>query len=499
MLRILRSGQRWLIWFVVIGIGGVFVFFLGLQGPLQGSAGGTVVAVGPHRFGIREFERVRARQTANLEQRLGDEFAARALGPTLDQMAARELVDRALLAMEAEDFGLSVSKEEVQQLVLSDPGFRDESGRFDPEIFEDYVEYEYGSQSAFIQEQQMALLSRKMIRLLIEQPRVSEGEARDALTRQLEQIRIAFVVLGEDEADPESIADEDVAAALTAREGEIRALYDARDAEFNLGEAVRARHILFAVDAEGGEEAEREARGRAAQALARLADGEDFAALATELTDDAGTKQSGGDLGFFERGQMVKPFEDAAFALEPGVLSEPVQSVFGFHLIRVEERRDAVHRPFEEVREQLARELIAGEVALARAREQADALSAAIRDGRSLEEAAREKELTLERSGLLSRRGDGFVPGLGAIPELLATAFALEPGESSPRVFETDRVIALVQTLERVPADEKVVAERLEAVREQLLESKRNARADRWVNARREQLVAAGELDVEIP
>ena len=99
----------------------------------------------------------------------------------------------------------------------------------------------------------------------------------------------------------------------------------------------------------------------------------------------------------------------------------------------------------------------------------------------------------------LKRRPDGFVPGLGAIPDLLATAFAMEPGQSSPRIFETDDVVALVQTLEHKPADAQVIEQRLPSVREQLLESKRNARADRWVNARREELVASGELFVDLP
>lgn len=505
MLRMLRGGQRWLIWFVVIGIGGVFVFFLGLQGPLQGSTGSTIVSVGPHRFGVREFERVRRRQVANLQERLGDEFDARALAPTLDQMAARELVDRALLAMEARDFGLAVSKEEIQQIVLADPGFRDEGGRFDRERFEDYVEYEYGSQNAFMEEQRLALLSRKMIRLLVDQPWVSEGEAREAVRSQLEEIRIAFVALGDEPLEADAISAEELALALESRDAELRALYDERDAEFNLGEAVRARHILFALpsDIEEGTEAweaaEQQARGEVGQALARLAAGEDFAELAKELSDDAGTKDQGGDLGFFERGQMVKPFEEAAFALEPGVVSEPVRSVFGYHLIRVEEHRDAVHRPFEEVREALARELIAGEVAQKRGREQAEQLAAAIREGKSLEDAARELELSIERSGFLRRRGDGFVPGLGARPELMATAFALQPGESSPRIFEKDGVSALVMTLERRPADEQIVKERLATVREQLVQSKRNARADRWVNARREELVASGDLVVDLP
>jgi peptidyl-prolyl cis-trans isomerase D len=498
MLDVLRRGQLWLIWFVVLGIGGVFVFFLGLQGPLRGAAGGTVVAVGPYQFGTREFERVRARRTSELRERLGEQFDERNLSDTIDQLVAREMVDRALLAMEAEALGLSVSKGEIEAIVKADPGFRDESGRFDLEQFEGFAAYEYGSQTAFIEDQRLHLLALKLVRLLNTQPRVSEQEARDALEDQLETVRIAFVALGDEEVDPASIGADEVAKAIETRREELRAAYDSRTQEFNQAEAIRARHILFSVSSDAPEPEEQAALQKARSVLERLKAGEAFDALAKELSEDQGSREAGGDLGFFERGQMVPPFEEAAFALGPGAVSEPIRTPFGFHVIKLEEHRAAQHRPFEEVQIELARDLLAGEVAARRGAEQADALSAAVRGGKSLEEAAREAGLTLERSAPLTRRADGYIPGLGAVPEMLATAFALEPGHSSPRVFQLDAIRALVQVLERQPPDPKLVEERLAATRQQLLDAKRNARADAWVNARREELVGSGELQVNL-
>ena len=196
---------------------------------------------------------------------------------------------------------------------------------------------------------------------------------------------------------------------------------------------------------------------------------------------------------------MVPPFEEAAFSLEPGQLSEPVKSSFGYHLIRVEEHRPAVHRPYEEVQRELAKELVARDAVSVQARETADQLAEAVKGGQSLEDAARELDLTLERSGLLTRRGDGFIPGLGAMPDMMAMAFALEPGASSPRIFEDDGTLAMVQVLERQAAESTQVEERLEEARETLLEAKRTIRADTWVNARRAELVEAGELSVDLP
>ena len=79
--------------------------------------------------------------------------------------------------------------------------------------------------------------------------------------------------------------------------------------------------------------------------LERLRADEDFAEIAAEISEDPGSKDNGGDLGLFRRGQMVKPFEDAAFSLEPGTLSDLVRSDFGIHIIRVEEHTQASTRP----------------------------------------------------------------------------------------------------------------------------------------------------------
>lgn len=498
MLRMIRGGQRWLTALFVVGVGGVFVFFLGLQGPLSAGSRSTIARVGPYDFGIREFERSRQRRAQDLQQRFGEQFDAEALADTLDQMAVRQLVDQALLALEAEQLGLSVGKREIEQIVLADPGFRDESGRFDRKNFEEYVDYAFGSQASFIEDRRMALLSHKMIRLLNTQPRISEGEARAAARQRLEEVQLAFVILGGELADVAAVEAADVEVALAERADEVRALYDERSAEFNVPERVRARHILLAIPSEADEAQLAAIRQRAEAALVRAQAGEDFAELATELSEDMGTKRSGGDLGFFERGQMVGPFEEAAFALEVGSHSELVQSTFGFHIIKVEEKRAAVHQPFDAVSDELARELLVREVTRRQAREVAEALSAAVRDGQSLEEAARGRELNLERSGFLARRPDGFVPGLGPAPELLAAAFAMEPGESSSHIFEAGDQLALVQLLERKEPDPIEIESQVEALRNSLLDEKRITRADAWLNFRREVLVADGQLQVDL-
>ena len=229
-----------------------------------------------------------------------------------------------------------------------------------------------------------------------------------------------------------------------------------------------------------------EVEARARGVLERLRADEDFAEIAAEISDDPGSKDNGGDLGFFRRGQMVKPFEDAAFSLEPGTLSDLVRSDFGIHIIRVEEHNQASHVPFEEVRETLARELIAQEAVAELNRELAEKLAAAVRSGQSLEDAARAEELTLERSGWLRRRPDGFVPGLGAAQDLMITAFALEPGrELGPhlRGRRQARPAPGARTPDARGSGRSSGA--VENEREQLRNQKRTLLAQSWINERR--------------
>ncbi len=124
--------------------------------------------------------------------------------------------------------------------------------------------------------------------------------------------------------------------------------------KFGQPAAVHASHILFRIAAEGDQAA---ARKRAEDALQRLRKGEDFATLAKELSEDKGSAEHGGDLGFFPQEAMVKPFADAAFSLKPGEISEVISTEFGFHIIKVIETRPAGVAPLADVKPQIERYL----------------------------------------------------------------------------------------------------------------------------------------------
>lgn len=116
-------------------------------------------------------------------------------------------------------------------------------------------------------------------------------------------------------------------------------------------EAVRVSHILFAVDEDVEGKRDAQAKARAMQALQQLRDGADFEALAREHSDDPGSKRTGGEIrGWSEKGRFVAPFEAAAYALKPGEISDLVRSRFGYHIIKLHEKREARQQSFDEVK-----------------------------------------------------------------------------------------------------------------------------------------------------
>jgi peptidyl-prolyl cis-trans isomerase C len=133
----------------------------------------------------------------------------------------------------------------------------------------------------------------------------------------------------------------------------MRAVYQDAIKQMGNEEEVHARHILFRVEKADDKKASDEAEGKIKAAIVRLKKGEDFATVAKELTEDPSGKQDGGDLGYFTKDQMVPEFAEVAFKLDKGQLSEPVKTQFGWHVLKVEDKRKKEPPEFDKVKEQL--------------------------------------------------------------------------------------------------------------------------------------------------
>lgn len=149
----------------------------------------------------------------------------------------------------------------------------------------------------------------------------------------------------------EVLLQQEAKAALT--EEAMRKVYEDAAKQIGAEQEVRARHILFRVEDDKDEKAGKEAEAKAKAVLARLKKGEDFAKLAGELTEDPSGKENGGDLGYFTRDQMVPEFAEVAFKLDAGKMSDPVKTQFGWHILKVEDKRNRPVPEFDKVKDQI--------------------------------------------------------------------------------------------------------------------------------------------------
>ncbi len=139
---------------------------------------------------------------------------------------------------------------------------------------------------------------------------------------------------------------------------EIRKYFDEHTDEFKEGAQVRVRHVLIKSEPGDPDAKKQEARRKAEQVRKRARGGEDFEKLAKQYSEDVGSKNRGGDLGFFPRGRMAKPFEDTAFALsKPNEISDVVETQFGYHVIQYVDRQEPKEKTFDEAKEQIRRRL----------------------------------------------------------------------------------------------------------------------------------------------
>jgi len=180
----------------------------------------------------------------------------------------------------------------------------------------------------------------------------SEAEFTQMLTQRnltLEQVKSDA---RQDMAIAKLIEDE-IASKVAVKPEQVTDFYAKNPDQFKQGESVRASHILISVPKGADAAAKAQARSKAEQVLKEVKGGGDFAALAKQHSADPGSAAKGGDLGFFQQGQMVGPFNDAAFSLAPGAISDLVETDFGFHIIKVAEKKEGRTIPLEEVRPQV--------------------------------------------------------------------------------------------------------------------------------------------------
>jgi peptidyl-prolyl cis-trans isomerase D len=208
-------------------------------------------------------------------------------------------------------------------------------------------------------------------------------------------------------------------------EADIDAFYKQNLTQYQSQEEVSASHILLKT--EGKDEAQ--VRATAEEVLKRAKDGEDFAALAKQYSEDESNNVKGGDLGYFPRGAMVPEFEQVAFSMKAGEISDLVKTSFGFHIIKVIDHKQATTRPLSDVGGEIE-DQVRWQQAQTQAEQQAKALESQMKAAPDLDRLAGERGLEVQETGLFLR--DEPIDGLGPSPEISAQAFQLPEGAVSP-------------------------------------------------------------------
>lgn len=187
---------------------------------------------------------------------------------------------------------------------------------------------------------------------------------------------------------------------------------------------VRARHILILSNAKASAEDQAKAKAKIEEIAQRIKAGEDFGTVAKEVSEDPGSGPQGGELGWFAHGQMVPEFDKASFALNPGELSEPVKTQFGWHLIQLEEKKAAGQKPLDEVKDQI-RTRLAQDEASGKVQEALEQVQLAVIGGKSLKEAGEPLKLAPQETGLVNTTE--LTEKMGIKPENLPALLAAKP------------------------------------------------------------------------
>ncbi|RWX50288.1 PPIC-type PPIASE domain-containing protein, partial [Candidatus Electrothrix marina] len=266
---------------------------------------------------------------------------------------------------------------------------------------------------------------------------------------------------------------------------EIQALYESRKESYQQPEQRHARHILLKTT-EGDSEAVRAEKKKKAEEVLLLArnEGSDFSVLAKEYSEGP-TKEKGGDLGFFSNGRMVPPFDKAVFSLQPGEISDVVETQFGYHIIKLEEVRPASVRTFEQVKDNLAVTLKKQKAKTLTFQRVTKAYEGIMRSG-SLEKYSKEGETKIQTSDYFARTD--LPEGIINDPKFLDVAFSLKKGELSSIVeIGEGYAILFVDDIQKPELPE------LDAVRDQVVADYSKEKSQELAAKAADELLAASK------
>jgi peptidyl-prolyl cis-trans isomerase D len=465
MLDRMRRHKNWLKWSLAIVVVSFVLLYIPsfLSDSTQGAAGNSVVAsVDGHDITAAEFRRVYQQQMMQYRQSYGanvDERLLKQLG--IDQRIVQQMIQEEAALAEAQRLGITGSDAEVRERILSLPAFQDNGQFIGDQRYRQLLAMQNPPMrpSEFEEQVRRSIVTEKLQTAVTGWITIADKDVETEFRKRNEKVKLAVVTFPADKfRDGLTASDDDVAkyfndhkdqyrvgekrkvryltidqeamrAKTTVTGQQIERYYNDNVQQYSTPEQVRASHIL--IKTTGKAEEDESAKKKAEDLLAQVKKGADFAELAKKNSQDEGSAVKGGDLDFFPRGQMVAEFDKVAFELQPGQISDLVKSQFGYHIIKVTDKRPASTKSLADVRTQIEDQL-KYEQAQSSAQKLADEVAGELKKPADFDKVARGRGLQTGESGLFAQ--DEPIAGIGMSPAVAQAAFSLKQGDVSDAI-----------------------------------------------------------------
>lgn len=485
MLQAIREkAQGWLA-YAIVGMISIPFALWGVNQYFDGGGDLNIVSVNDRDISQREFRQAYTDQRRNLQLRLGENFRPELIDEDrLREQVVDGLIENELLITSARDRGFRISDAQVAQVIQNETSFQ-RDGRFDRTLFEQYLRsqgetadsFGYRLKNIMIRNQMQGSISGSdfVTSNALERMRRLRSEIREVEYAVVPTSRFAGSEPSEDEVSlyyesnkSTFVTDEqvrveyvelklaDIAATMTPDEDLLRQRYEEQKSRFGTPEDRQVAHILVTVDEETNEE---QAKAKVEALRQRILDGESFEQLAKAESQDPGSADQGGDLGFIGHGIMDAELERAAYAMDLSDISEPVRSAFGYHILKINAVKPGSIKPYEVVRDQLKKEA-QREMAELQFFDQAEQLAnATYENPETLSVAAERLGLNVIQSGWFGREGGEDIAGSQQVVSAAFSEDVLErKNNSEPLELSAEHYVVL-RILDHRPSQQQPLAE----------------------------------------
>src|SRR5215208_5356649 len=449
MLDRMRRHKGWLKWSLAIVILAFIVLYIpSFLNPGPAGNSDVVASVEGRDITVGRFRQAYQRQMQAYRTQFGgnvDEKMLKQLG--IDQRIVQQMIEEETALAEASRLGITATDEEVRTRIATMQGLQENGQFIGEQRYRQLLEMQNPplTPSDFEEQVRRGITMQKLQAALTNWITLNDKELDDEYKRRNEKVKLAVVSFqadtfreGLETTDAELSTYYDahknelkipekrkVKYALVDMQGirdrtqispqDIQRAYEDKQQQYSTPEQVRASHILLKT--EGKDDAT--VKKQAEELLAKVKAGGDFAQLATKFSEDEVSKAKGGDLDFFPQGQMVPEFDKAAFSMKPGEISDLVKTQYGYHIIKILDKKAAATKPLEEVRAQIEDEL-KWERAQAEAQRIADDVAGKLKTPADFDTVAKGRGLTVRESPLFTKEEP--IGGLGVAPAVAERA-----------------------------------------------------------------------------